>query len=481
MRLIEDYAESMPWSDLTRPEIRRIGCVAHLYPGGVSLTSYSRRSAIRDTRLLLVAASVLVAFIANAAGLLAGVTIVLPHLLYLPIVLAAYWFPRRGILFSLALALGYLALALPFTGGEAGAVVSALSRAVVFAAVGTVVSFLSLRLREQEERYRGIFDNSEAGTFIIAPGESGPQIEETNYVGAALLGFTTKDLVGKHVAGFFEDPEAWETLAADIDRSGTLYDYETVLLRIDGTAVQVLVSAGRLPGERIVLTLVDITARKNAEDALRRTNAKLNMLGHLTRSDLAAAVSGLLERIAGGMREFDDPGIHRYLRSLEEDARVVQRRAEITRDYQDLGLRPSGWQPVQKVIWEVTSRLVLPGISVRSWVERLEVFADPMLDRVFSNLLENAARHGKTVSSVVITYRILDDGLVISIEDDGVGIPEAEKEQIFDYGVGIEGGLGLFLVREILAITNMTIRETGTPGRGARFEIHVPPAGYRII
>ncbi|SCL75610.1 Alginate biosynthesis sensor protein KinB [Methanoculleus chikugoensis] len=455
--------------------------MAHRYPGASSLTSDRRRSAIQDTRLLLLAASVLIAFIANAAGLLAGITIVLPHLLYLPIVLAAYWFPRRGIVFSIALALGYLALSLPFTGGETGAIVSALSRAVVFAAVGAVVSLLSLRLREQEERYRGIFDNSEAGTFVVARGESGPHIEEANYVGAALLGFTTKNLVGKHVAGLFDDPGAWEALAVDVDRNGAVYECETTLLRIDGAAVQVLVSAGRLPGDRIVLTLVDITARKNAEDALRRTNTKLNMLGHLTRSDLASAVSGLLDRIAGGMREFDDPGIRRYLESLEEDARVVQRRAEITRDYQDLGIRPPGWQPVQRVVREVTSCLLLPGISVRSWVERLEIFADPMLDRVFSNLLENAVRHGKTVSLVVITYRILDDGLVISIEDDGVGIPEVGKERIFDYGVGIEGGLGLFLVREILAITNMTIRETGTPGKGARFEIHVPPSGYRII
>ncbi|KDE55882.1 ATP-binding protein [Methanoculleus sp. MH98A] len=471
----------MPWSDPSRPGFRRIGCVAHQRQGAGSLTSRRSRSARQDTRLLLLAASVLVAFIANAAGLLAGVTVVLPHLFYLPIILAAYWFPRHGTVFSLALALGYLALILPFAGGEAGAVASVLSRAGVFAAVGAVVSLLSLRLREQEERYRGIFDNSEAGTFIVAPGESGPRIEEANYVGAALLGFTTKDLAGKDVAGLFDDPGAWEALAADIDRDGTVYEYETTLCRIDGTAVLVLVSAGRLPDGRIVLTLVDITARKNAEDALRRTNAKLNMLGHLTRSDLAAAVSDLLGRIAEGAREFDDPGVRRYLRTLEENARVVQRRAEITRDYQDLGLRPPGWQPVQKVIREVTSCLLLPGVSVRSWVERLEVFADPMLDRVFSNLIENAARHGKTVSSVVITYRILDDGLSIFIEDDGVGIPESEKERIFDYGVGIEGGLGLFLVREILAITNMTIRETGTPGRGARFEIHVPPGGYRII
>jgi PAS domain S-box-containing protein len=468
----------MPWSGIPCPAFWRTGCILYPYSGASSLISVRRRSG--DTRLLLLAASTLIVFAANAAGLFAGITVVLPHLLYLPIVLAAYWFPRRGIVFSFALALGYLAMTLPFA-GDVGLVVSALSRAVVFVAIGAVVSSLSLRLREQEERYRGFFDNSEAGTFLVAPGEAGPRIEEVNYMGAMLLGSTTKDLIGEPVTGFLDDPGAWEAFMSEINRNNTVYEFETTLRRTDGAAVQVLVSGGRLPDRRIIVTLVDITARKNAEDALRQTNAKLNMLGRLTRNDLAAAISGLLGRIAGGMRQFDDPAVRRHLESLEEDARLVQRRAEISRDYQDLGLRPPGWQPLQKVIREVTSSLLLPGISVRPWVERLEVFADPMLDRVFSNLIENAARHGKTVSQVVITYRILDDGLSICVEDNGVGVPEAEKEKIFTYGVGIDGGLGLFLVREILAITNMTIRETGTPGNGARFVIHVPPGGYRII
>jgi len=367
-------------------------------------------------------------------------------------------------------------MTLPVAGGDIGLIVSALSRAAVFIAIGAAISFLSLRLGEQEERYRGIFGNSEAGMFIVALAETVPRIEEANYVGATLLGATAGALIGEPMDRFFADPGTWDEI-----RSGNaVYGYETALRRTDGTAVQVFLSAGRLPGERVVLTLIDITARKNAENALREANAKLNMMGRLTRNDLMAAVSTLLSRIAGGIREFDDPAFLRYLNSLDEDARFVQRRAEITRDYQDLGLRPPGWQPLQKTIQEVRSCLLLPGVSVRPWVERLEVYADPMLDRVFSNLIENAARHGKSVSQVVITYQIRDDGLLVYVEDDGVGIPEPKKEEIFEYSAG-RGGLGLFFVREILSITGMTIAETGTPGEGARFEIHVPPDGYRIV
>jgi signal transduction histidine kinase len=55
-----------------------------------------------------------------------------------------------------------------------------------------------------------------------------------------------------------------------------------------------------------------------------------------------------------------------------------------------------------------------------------------------------------------------------------------EKERIFDRGFGKNTGFGLAISREILSITGMTIRETGEPGRGARFEITVPNGAWRF-
>jgi signal transduction histidine kinase len=81
---------------------------------------------------------------------------------------------------------------------------------------------------------------------------------------------------------------------------------------------------------------------------------------------------------------------------------------------------------------------------------------------------------------VTIRYRENPDGLELIIEDNGVGIPPEEKHMIFDRGYGKNTGLGLFLVREVLSITGMTIKETGEPGKGARFEIEVPTGGYRF-
>jgi len=109
------------------------------------------------------------------------------------------------------------------------------------------------------------------------------------------------------------------------------------------------------------------------------------------------------------------------------------------------------------------------------------VYADPLLGRVLYNLIDNALRYGGEQMTVI---RILSQesirGLMIVCEDDGVGIPAGKKEAIFNRGYFKHTGFGLFLSREILAITGSTITETGEYGKGARFEITVPKGAYRF-
>ena len=73
-----------------------------------------------------------------------------------------------------------------------------------------------------------------------------------------------------------------------------------------------------------------------------------------------------------------------------------------------------------------------------------------------------------------------DTGLVLIYEDNGVGIDEKSKKHLFRQGFGKHTGFGLYLMKEILAITGITITETGEAGRGARFEIAVPKGNYRF-
>jgi signal transduction histidine kinase len=130
---------------------------------------------------------------------------------------------------------------------------------------------------------------------------------------------------------------------------------------------------------------------------------------------------------------------------------------------------------------EVISRLEVPGeVTLGVRCPGLELFADQMIERVFFNLLDNAVRHGKRVTRIGVSCGEQDGDLVVTWEDNGVGIAPANKERVFERGFGDNTGLGMFLVREVLSLTGMTIRETGEYGTGARFEIRVPPGMYRV-
>jgi len=100
---------------------------------------------------------------------------------------------------------------------------------------------------------------------------------------------------------------------------------------------------------------------------------------------------------------------------------------------------------------------------------------------VFYNLIDNALKYGgERMKTIRVSSQESDNHLVIVCEDDGVGITDEDKKKLFRKGFGKHTGLGLFLSREILAITGITITENGIPGKGARFEITVPKGAYRF-
>jgi signal transduction histidine kinase len=111
----------------------------------------------------------------------------------------------------------------------------------------------------------------------------------------------------------------------------------------------------------------------------------------------------------------------------------------------------------------------------------VEIFADPMLEKVIFNLVDNALKYGgSSLTRIDSFYRTDGESLTWIIEDDGAGVAPDIKDHVMEKGVGPNTGLGLFLSAEILSITGMTIKETGETGRGARFEIAVPKEMFRL-
>ncbi|MCX6684124.1 MAG: PAS domain S-box protein [Methanoregula sp.] len=226
-----------------------------------------------------------------------------------------------------------------------------------------------------------------------------------------------------------------------------------------------------------LVTLRDITERNSAQAALAEANRKLNLLASITRHDVLNKLTVLSGSLILIKRQMTEPALTALLKKAEDAATAIRHQIEFARTYENLGVCAPQWQDLRQVI----ARLPKILIPVQADIPAVEIFADPMLVLVFANLLDNTQRHGQDVSSIQVTLDEKPEGLSIFWNDDGVGIPEDEKEKIFDRGVGKNTGLGLFLVREILDITHITIRETGEPGKGVRFEMTVPKGQYRFL
>ena len=78
------------------------------------------------------------------------------------------------------------------------------------------------------------------------------------------------------------------------------------------------------------------------------------------------------------------------------------------------------------------------------------------------------------------------DSLKLIYEDDGVGIPDGEKEKIFKEGYGKGTGYGLYLIKKTCEVYGWAITETGKQSKGAQFTIPIPKlnengkANYRL-
>lgn len=434
-----------------------------------------------STWIYLVAGTGIATLLVNLAGLMHNISVALPHLLYIPIVLAGYRFPKKGVVVSASIALAYFCMVLLFSGNNSELIISGISRSCVFVAIGWVVSYLSKNMYEQEMRYRGLFDHSEAGTAVIRKAGEDYLIDEANFRCAEILGTRIRDLEGMSFLSFWTDKNEWTKFTDAFRRDGACYAFETRLVKKNKKPVEVLLSAGKSLPHTYILTVIDITERKIAQDALQQVNANLNFLSGIVRKDLLVYLDGLTAAISKGKAKCSEPKMLALLDSIGNSAHLMQRRLDLTRIYQNLGAEPPAWHYIQDSILNEAQQIKTGSVSIRVWVERLEIYADPLLRDVFHNLLNNAIRHGKKTSEIVVTYQRTGDGISILVEDDGAGIPDTDKETIFTYGSGSNPGLGLFIDRMILGVTGITIAETGTYGSGARFEIRVPPEKSRIL
>jgi PAS domain S-box-containing protein len=349
--------------------------------------------------------------------------------------------------------------------------------------LGTLVLFRDITLqkalqeetRQSELKYRLLLENTPFPIAVATVRDGSILFINGNM--EKLLKGSRADILDKNVGTFFAAKDDISTLMAELNDEKWIDNYETPMLDARGERFWAYLSATPIilnNEPMMIMAISDISDRKMAE-ALKTANKKLNLLYGITRHDLLnkfTAISGYLSLLE---QTEDRATHHQIIAKIDKSAQAAQELIRFTHDYEDLGVTAPVWQSVSEVIRRAGSRLDLTGVDMSENVGPLKVYADSMLDKVFYNLMENSLRHGERVTALRIhTEDLPDSSMNIVYEDDGAGIVNEDKKFLFQQGRGKHTGQGMFLTREILHITGLTITEDGEPGKGVRFRIHVP-------
>ncbi len=351
-------------------------------------------------------------------------------------------------------------------------------------------------LRDYELRFRTMAENISIGMFQVTPGE-GSRVVSANRVLARMLGYDSpEDLCGKPTRDLLIQSADLNEIASNLRKNVSVAGHEIRLKRKEGSEIWVSVQAWNLkdPDNPVIEGfLEDITENRVFEEVVRfheselnryalelsQANKKLNLLSSITRHDILNKLTGLQGYLELMKVEYSDPRLLEYLAIQETIIQTITRQIQFTKVYQDIGVETPRWFPVKETIENATASLALPEITFTIETGNLRIYADPMLEKVFYNLVENSLRHGGKLTRISVKTEIDDNGAKIIFEDDGSGVPEQFKEAIFVRKHFKNTGFGLYLSREILGITGLSIRENGSPGNGARFEITIPRNCFR--
>ncbi|MCX6690542.1 MAG: PAS domain S-box protein [Methanoregula sp.] len=342
-------------------------------------------------------------------------------------------------------------------------------------------------LRETTDYLQNLLDYANAPIIVWDPSL---RITRFNHAFERLTGRISTEVLGQPLEILFPLQSREPSLEL-IKKTISGERWETVdipILHVNGSIRTVLWNSATLLAEdqtTVIATIAqgyDITERKLAEDALVRVNQKLNVITNLTRQDLTIQLFVLKSYLE--ITKKNAAGQDRILEGIQKCERAILSISEITeftKDFQDMGAKPPQWQNVKMTLLFGLSHISIGNIQHSLETENLEIFADPLLEKVSQRLFENSVKHGEHVTRIRVWHTVTTDGVTIFFEDDGTGIPQEKKEQIFLRSEGPSASMrSLIFVREILDITGITIRETGSPGKGARFESTVPKGMWRI-
>jgi signal transduction histidine kinase len=166
-------------------------------------------------------------------------------------------------------------------------------------------------------------------------------------------------------------------------------------------------------------------------------------------------------------------GLGKMEQSVKDSVKIF----EFAKAYEQLGVEELVNVDVEKAVNEAIEMFSGLPFKVVNECHGLIVRADSLLRQLIYNFIDNTRKYGQKTTLAKVYYQKTTSGqLQLIYEDDGVGIPKENKEQLFKQGFSTGGstGFGLFLSKKMLEVYGWTISEEGKPGQGAKLVMKLP-------
>lgn len=358
-----------------------------------------------------------------------------------------------------------------------------------------------------EPRFHAVFNHSPFGNKII---DAGLTIRQANPAALAMLGLTRLDELVGHKITEFSHPDylaEWERLRVQLwEHKMPYFILETCLVRQSGPTFWCEVTSVLFDdeaGELGYTSLQDITPRKNLEERNKRLYEAQETIVHLVAHDLKAPVANiqllveLLERGAGGTATgpADSPGeTARLLRLIKQSCDEAN---ALLKDLLYLGeleatklekyrLDCTAFLDAQLGVHRLAAQEKGIALALEMPAQVLHASFNPdRFRRVVANVLTNALKFTPSGGQVTVRLQAHRQGVRLSVQDTGVGIPAALQAHVFNkfstaareglYGESTNG-LGLFITQQIVQLHGGKIWLESRENEGTTVFIDLPEA-----
>lgn len=347
-----------------------------------------------------------------------------------------------------------------------------------------------------EQLYEELYKNSPVPYLIL---DGNGAVKSANTSAARILGLAQDSISGLNVFDHIRcDEEGHVEFILEKYRNGVAVSDEMVrVMRSDHRERWSLLSLfgftnvyGQLFG---LMTLVDITKQKKAEDA---KSEFVSLASHQLRTPIAGMKwSAELLQLdnSGTLSERQQRYIDRLLTSVERMARLVDDFLRVSRfELGTFQVECSEVDPrelIEDVMAELTARVNQKQLTVKTFFEDSvsTIITDANLLRmIVTNLYSNATKYTRHEGTIHVSCSCDDDLLTITVADNGMGIPAEDQSSVFSKlfrasnavrDVPDGTGLGLYIVREAVAVLKGQVTFTTTENVGTTFEVVLP---YRL-